>query len=218
MKTFQMKTLVAALALAGLATACDRDSAQQDAYVAPEPAAVDQSTTAPGTTDPSALRSLEKDGYAHQADLNRTGNITEADHEGTLQFSGTELTPESEGELQTLVESLDKQKPIKVIVAMDDDMYENDAGQQTPTASQQTDVSLDSRTRYTSAFGQRVDTVKQFMQEQGVEVTHWQFERMEEQDLAQQEDAQEDAQDVQSVRLVILGSSEDNGISAVSED
>jgi len=219
MKTFRIKTLVAALALAGLATACDRDSAQQDAYVPPETTAVDRSTTAPGTTDPSALRSLERDGYAHQADLNESGELTKADYEKTLKFSGAELTPESEGQLQTLVESLDKQKPVKVIVAMDENIYEDNAGRQTPTAGQQESVDKDARTNYTSAFGQRVDSVKQYMQEQGIEVTQWQFERMEEQDLAQQRDAQEDAGDIQSVRLVIAASSSDDaGISSVDDE
>lgn len=217
MKTFRYKTLVAALAVAGLATACDRDSVERDAYVPPEPPAVERSTTAPGTTTPSAITSAEDSGYAQEADLTQRGSLTEADHEETIQFSGSELTAESEGKLGELVDSLDREKPIKVIVAMDEEMYENPEGQQTATSAEQPDVNQENRERYTSAFGQRVETVKQFMEEQGVEVTQWQFERIEEQDLAQQRDAQESAEDIQSVRLVISASPQE-GISAVTEE
>jgi len=215
MSTFRVKTLVAALAIAGLATACDRDTAQRDAYVTPESATIDRATTADGTTQPDALSSIENNGYSSDADLNRSGSLTEADHEETIQFSGTELTPESEGKLGELVESLDKDKPVKIIVAMDQGVYENETGQQTATSSEQLGVSEDSRESYTSALGQRVETVKQYMEEQGIEVTQWQFERMEEQDLAQQRNAQETAEDVQSVRLVIAASPEDGSLSSV---
>lgn len=215
MSTFRVKTLVAALAIAGLATACDRDTAQRDAYVTPESATIDRATTADGTTQPDALSSIENNGYSSDADLNRSGSLTQADHEETIQFSGTELTPESEGKLGELVESLDKDKPVKIIVAMDQGVYENETGQQTATSSEQPGVSEDSRESYTSALGQRVETVKQYMEEQGIEVTQWQFERMEEQDLAQQRNAQETAEDVQSVRLVIAASPEDGSLSSV---
>lgn len=221
MKTFRYKTLVAALSVAGLATACDRDSVERDAYVPPEPSAVERSTTAAGTTTPSAVTSttIEDSGYAHEADLTtQSAMLTEADHEETIQFSGSELTAESEGKLGDLVEALDTEKPIKVIVAMDEEMYENPQGEQTATSAEQPDINQENRERYTSAFGQRVETVKQFMQEQGVEVTQWQFERMEEQDLAQQRDAQESAEDVQSIRLVISANAQESGLSGISDE
>lgn len=218
MKNFRYKALVAALAVAGLATACDRDSVERDAYVPPEPSAVERSTTAAGTTTPSAVTSIEDSGYAHEADLTDSANITDADHEETIQFSGSELTAESEGKLGELVESLDAEKPIKVIVAMDEEMYENPQGEQTATSAQQPNINQENRERYTSAFGQRVETVKQFMEEQGVEVAQWQFERIEEQDLAQQRDAQESAEDVQSVRLVISANPQESGLSGVSDE
>lgn len=215
---FRTKTIVAALAMAGAVTACDRDSVERQAYEPPQPPAVERSTTAPGTTDPSALASMEDNGYAHDADLTQQGNLTEADHEETIRFSGTELTPESEGKLDDLVSELDKEKPVKVIVTMDQGMYEDEAGQQTATSAEQMDVNQENRERYTSAFGQRVETVKQFMDEQGVNVAQWQFERMEEQDLAQQRDAQLEAEDIQSVRLVIAANSQDGEYSSVMDD
>lgn len=218
MKTFRCKTLVAALAVAGLATACDRNSVERDAYVPPESPAVERSTTAQGTTSPSAISEVEDRGYAQEADLTTRGSLAEADHEETIQFSGSELTAESEGKLGALVSALDADKPVKVVVAMDDEMYENSQGQQTATSAEQPHINQDSRDRYTSAFGERVDTVKQFMEEQGVEVTQWQFERIEEQDLAQQRNAQESSEDIQSVRLVISASPQDGGFSAVTDE
>jgi hypothetical protein len=218
MKTFRCKTLVAALAVAGLATACDRDSVERDAYVPPEPPAVERSTTAAGTTTPSAVTSIEESGYAHEADLTTRQSVTEADHEESIEFSGSELTAESEGKLTELVDALDAEKPVKVIVAMDDQMYENTQGQQTATSDQQPNINQQNRERYTSAFGERVETVKQFMEEQGVDVTQWQFERIEEQDLAQQRDSQESAEEIQSVRLVISASPQDGSFSAITEE
>lgn len=224
MNTFRVKTLVAALALAGFATACDRDTAQRDAYVTPESSTIDRATTAEGTTQPGALNSMEDNGYststgyAHEGDVNHSGDLAKADHEETVQFSGTELTPESEGKLTELVQSLDKQKPVKIIVAMDENIFENQAGEQTATTSQQPGISENAREVYTSALGQRVETVKEFMEEQGLEVTQWQFERTEEQDLAQQRNAQESAEDVQSVRLVIAASQQDGSLSSVMEE
>jgi len=231
MNTYRVKTLVAALALAGFATACDRDTAQRDAYVTPESSTIDRATTAEGTTQPDALSTIENNGYSteggnysvdsrdsHSGDLNMSGDLAKADHEETVQFSGVELTPESEGKLENLVEALDKDKPVKIIVAMDEQVFENGAGEQTATAAQQPGVTENAREDYASALGQRVETVKQFMEEKGIEVTQWQFERMEEQDLAQQRNSQESAEDVQSVRLVILASDQEGSLSSVMEE
>jgi hypothetical protein len=227
-KNFRVKTLVAALAIAGLATACDRNNAQRDAYVAPEPSTVERATTAQGTTQDinrgtqSGALSSAQDGSrldgSHSNDLNRSGDLAQADHEETIQFAGTELTPESEGRLEQLVESLDKDKPVKVIISMDQSMYEDGAGRQTATSSEQPGISQDSREGYTAALGLRVESVKEFMDEQGVEVTQWQFERMEEQDLAQQRNAEEQPEDVQSVRLVIAANSQSGSVSSVIEE
>lgn len=221
MNTYRVKTLVAALALAGFATACDRDTAQRDAYVAPESSTIDRATTAQGTTQPDALSSVEGNGYStdsHQGDLNMSGDLAKPDHEEEVQFSGLQLTPESEGKLQELVESLDKDKPVKIIVAMDEQVFENPAGEQTATTSEQPGIAEGVREDYTSALGQRVETVKQFMEEKGIEVTQWQFERMEEQDLAQQRNSQESAEDIQSVRLVILASDQEGSLSTVMDE
>lgn len=239
---FRIKTLVAALAIAGFATACDRDTARSDAYVAPESSTIDRATTAQGTTQPDALSSVQdsanqrstsqrstsqrstsesgliNDGYSHDADLNRSGDLAKADHEETIQFSGTELSPDSESKLEDLVKSLDKDKPVKIIVAMDQSMYEDETGRQTATSSEQPSVNRDSREDYTAALGQRVESVKEFMQEQGVEVTQWQFERMEEQDLAQQRNAQDQAEDVQSVRLVIAANPQGGRVGTVLDE
>lgn len=238
-KTFRVKTLVAALAIAGFATACDRDTARSDAYVVPESSTIDRATTAEGTTirnegttQPDALSSVQdnanqrsttqsgliNEGYSHDADLNRSGDLAKADHEETIQFSGTELSPDSESKLEDLVKSLDKDKPVKIIVAMDQSMYQDETGRQTATSSEQPSVNRDSREDYTAALGQRVESVKEFMQEQGVEVTQWQFERMEEQDLAQQRNAQEQAEDVQSVRLVIAANPQSGRVSTVLDE
>jgi hypothetical protein len=221
MNTYRVKTLVAALALAGFATACDRDTAQRDAYVTPESSTIDRATTAQGTTEPDALSTVEGNGYStdsHSGELNMSGDLAKPDHEEEVQFSGLELTPESEGKLEELVQSLDKEKPVKIIVAMDEQVFENPAGEQTATSSQQPGITEGVREDYTSALGQRVETVKQFMEEKGIEVTQWQFERMEEQDLAQQRNSQESAEDVQSVRLVILASDQEGSLSSVMEE
>lgn len=230
MNTYRVKTLVATLALAGFATACDRDTAQRDAYVTPESSTIDRATTAEGTTQPDALSTIEGNGYStegssidgnrystdsHSGDLNMSGDLAKADHEESVQFSGVELTPESEGKLENLVEALDKEKPVKIIVAMDEQVFENPAGEQTATAAQQPGVTEDTREDYASALGQRVETVKEFMEEKGIEVTQWQFERVEEQDLAQQQNAEED---VQSVRLVIMAGDQAGGLSSVVDE
>ncbi len=217
MKVFSYKALAIAVATVGLATACERNSVERDAYVPPESPPVERSTTAQGTTSPSAITSMDQ-GYAHEADLTPTGSVAEADYEETLQFQGSELTAASVGKLGELVDSLDADKPVKVVVAMDDDIYENSRDQQTGTSVEQAGVNQQDRERYTSAFGQRVDVVKQYLEEQGVEVTQWQFERIDEQDLAQQRNAEESAEDVQSVRLVISADPQGSGFSAVSDE
>lgn len=218
MQTFRYKTLVAALAVAGLATACDRNSVERDAYVPPDRPPIERSTMAEGTTSPSAIQSVDERGYSHEADLTPPGELTEADHEETLQFVGGSLTAESEGKLGQLVSNLDADKPVTVIVAMDEHMYEDDQGLQTGTSAEQPHINQDNRERYTSTFGQRVETVKQYMEEQGIEVAQWQFERLEVQDLAQQRNAQEEEQEVQSVRLVISASAQERGFSSLSDD
>ncbi len=112
MKTFKMKTLVAALAVAGLATACDNNETAQT-YQPEQPAVVERSTTAPGTTTPSAYssdRSAPVTGTSSAAAI-------DADHQETIAFQGNELTDEAEGKLDNLVSSIDKNKPVAVTIA-----------------------------------------------------------------------------------------------------
>jgi hypothetical protein len=248
MKHFQLKTLVVALAVAGFATACDRDGARRDAYVPPEQPPIERSTTAPGTTNPGALSTMEDGRYTE--DTAAAG----IDHEETVQFSGTELTDESEKKLENLVEALDKSKPVAVIVAMQDPSLRSNteanpnttgtnAGTNTSTSvpgsttnpgiasnttsSRDTSAGNDitgsrdssaSRNPTTDAggstggdiqneslFSQRVDEVREFLREQGVEVVQWQIEGSTAQQTQQSPSLQED---VQQVRIVIAGTSQ----------
>lgn len=215
MKNFQLKSLVAALAVVGFATACDRNTAQRDAYVPPEPPPIERSTTADGTTSPDALQSLETDPYATTRMATSAGDI---DHEETVQFSGTELTDASEEKLEDLAEALDKDKPVSVIVAMEEssaDVSETTNTSATSTTNPNMPAELDTpdRDMVNSAarsaelengaeFAQRVDRVREFLQEQGVKIVHWQFEgtTQEYQAMNQQ------PEDLQQVRIVIAES------------
>lgn len=214
MKNFRLKSLAAALAIVGFATACDRNTAQRDAYVPPEPPPIERSTTADGTTSPDALQSLENDPYATTRMTTSAGDI---DHEETVQFSGTELTDASEEKLEDLAEALDKDKPVSVIVAMEEtsaDVSETTGKSATSTNSNMpAEPGTADRDMVNSAarsaelenggeFAQRVDRVREFLQEQGVKIVHWQFEgtTQEYQAMNQQ------PEDLQQVRIVIADS------------
>lgn len=216
MKNVRLKSLAAALAVVGFATACDRNTAQRDAYVPPEPPPIERSTTADGTTSPDALQSLENDPYASSR---MTTSAADIDHEETVQFSGTELTDASEEKLEDLVEALDKEKPVAVIVAMEEssaDVSETtntSAATTPPNSNMPADTGTADRdmanteanpaeTEHGAEFAQRVDRVREFLQEQGIEVVHWQFEGTTQNYQA----TNQQAEDIQQVRIVIAES------------
>lgn len=253
MKHFKMKTLIAALAVAGLTVGCDRDDVRQDAYVPPEEQPIERTTTAPGTTDPSAVTSMENDNYSR----NRAPATVSVDHEETVQFEGTALTDESEGKLEDLVEALDKDKPVAVIVAMEESPdSQNMSGQRDNIAPGTTNPAMNSTNTSTDAgaqsrdsgmaatgtsqtadtpesttvFSQRVENVRQFLEEKGVEVVEWTFEDSADgqtlsgstnttpsatDGLATGGSATQPQEDVQQIRIVISGAMEDGGISSV---
>lgn len=206
MKPFQIKTLVAVMAIAGFTSACDRDDPRRQGYVPPEPPAVERSTTAPGTTSPDALQSLNENGYARSAES--AGKSSDIAHQETVQFSGIELTDKAEERLEGLVEELDKDKPVAVTIALEGSNLAE--GSQAPRDT--ADAGNSGMAENAAVLAQRVDRIRAFMEEQGVEVVQWQFEGMEPQQPAQQQSLQED---VQHVRLVIVPAQGADGISAL---
>jgi len=225
MKNFKLKSLVAALVVVGFATACDRNTAQRDAYVPPEPQTIERSTTAEGTTSPDALQSLENDPYATASDARMATAAAEVDHEETVQFSGMELTDASEEKLEDLAESLDKDKPVAVIVAMEEasaDVSEtSDAAASinstTPTDSAAQNPGMantetnPAQPEQSGEFAQRVDRVREFLQEQGVKVVRWQFEGT----TQQYEAMNQQPEDIQQIRIVIANSTDTEKLGAL---
>lgn len=243
MKTFRVKTLVAALAVVGFASACD-DRAERNAYVPPEPAAVEESTLAEdrravdgrviqGTTaSPNTIGGINSSDYGNASDRagsslkdQSVGSLAEVDHQETVEFDGRALTDDSEEKLQNLVESLDKDKPVEIIVAMEEGAIQSDPSATPGTALRDT-ADPSQRTQSGAEFSQQVDELRQFMQEQGVQVVQWRFEgssqdpaAIEQPGLTQDQQAQMQQEDLQQVRLVVSSvGSDGNGISGLGPD
>jgi hypothetical protein len=214
MKTFKLNTLAAALTLVGFVSACDRNTAQRDAYVPPQPPPIERSTTAEGITNPGALESLQEDPYA--SNTRTSGGTVDIDHEETVQFSGTELTDASEEKLEDLADALDKDKPVAVTVAIQESGVDvSGANSANPDIRAEQDASLSDRADPNGTageldngaeFAQRVDRVREFLQEQGVKVVHWQFEGTTQSEATTQTQAMNQQQDVQQIRIVIADS------------
>lgn|GEM_PF-3581775 len=237
MKNFKLKTLVAALAVVGFTSACDRNTAQRDAYVPPERPPIERSTTADGTTEPGALKSMEE---PYASNVRTSGDGVEFDHEETVQFSGTDLTDASEDKLEDLAEALDKDKPVAVVVAVQESSAEISNSESANTTSDiRTDQELNEKTRSNMAnnnavnttggaqgtsgtqgglvngaeFAERVDRVREFLREQGVNVVHWQFEGTTQSQAINQQDVNQE--DLQQIRIVIAESMDTQKIGAL---
>jgi hypothetical protein len=240
MKNFKLKTLVAALAVVGFASACDRNTTQRGAYVPPETPPIERSTTANGTTDPGALQSMEEP-YARNATT--SGDAVEFDHEETVQFTGTDLTDASEEKLEDLAEALDKDKPVAVIVALQEssaDISNTETANSTSdirteqelnesrnnmanSNTQTTDTAVNNGAQGTNSaqgqvangaeFAERVDRVREFLREQGVNVVQWQFEGTNQSQAISQQDVNQE--DLQQIRIVITNSTDANTIGAL---
>lgn len=209
----KLKTLAATMLVAGVLTGCN-DRAERSAYTPPEPSAVEDSTIAEtDRQNPITNRDAVGDGnyddgrYGSAAQRDR--DLAEIDHHEVVKFKGATMEPASEDKLQGLVESLDKDKPVEVIVAIEEGAIQS----QPPTApGAVTPDTADpsQQTQTGAAFAEQVDELRTFMQEQGVKVVQWRFEgssqdpaSIEQPGLTQDQQMEMSQEDMQQVRIVI---------------
>ena len=198
----RLQLALAALLATGFISACS-DRAEQSAYVPPDRSGVEDSTLAQSDrNDP-----LEAPGYGTAAQRDRS--LADIEHHEVVEFTGTIISPSSEDRLHDLVETLDRDKPVEIIVATEDGAIQTEPstvpGIVTPDTADPSQQTVSG-----AAFSQQVDELRQFMQEQGVQVVQWRFEgssqdptTIDQPGLTQDQQAEILQDDLQHVRIVI---------------
>lgn len=251
MKIVHMKKLVLAAAIAGVCSWNISANAESSVNVNPANGDSVENRATSGDRD-NNITNPNIEGYnaPDSAPVVESANI---DHEGVVHFqpNSVTLSQRAEGQLKQLVEQLDKDKPVALTVTMHEG-YE--AGGETKSHQPQSvEGSKDSSAGYpaevegmaarsnSAAVGgeqenraeliarYRVENIRLYLQEKGIEVVEWNMEGQpsnfsgtqspEDSGLTGRDTSQasqsSEVSNVQQVRIVVIGEVQPNGLSTL---